>query len=322
MKNVLLVLMALLLVSCSSRNDVVHSGFLQKRKYKKGYYLSLKKTDRKSGKENEVDDVWEEDVSKLAIKENRESNSSLTLLMEKKELDEAFVVSDLKSEEEGQVEASLNGGVFIAEKEFVINKNVPLATKVDEVNSNQGIVKPIVGILFTLGVILVVVGVILFGVGFLGILLGEGSFLAFMGSSMFTLGLVSLLVSAVLGVGKALEKPIDKRSRKVTASRKEKQEAYDKLSDGEKEVVQNKKEKRARMFSNVFTWATLLFPLFIIPAIVFNLSVIKYNKELKNKKRKNRAIWRLIALPFLAFIGLIVILSILESLGIITSVAA
>ena len=311
MKNVLIVCIVLILASCSSRNDVVRSGFLQKRKYKKGYHLSLKKTDRKNGKENEVVDVRGKEGSKKIIKESGKNNSLLALI-EEKPLEEIFVVPDFKNGEgkEEQIEASLNGSVFTAEKKFVINKNVIRTKKVVEINSPQGVVSPIVGTLFTLGVILVVIGAILFGIGFLAILLGEGSFLAIVGSSMFTLGLVSLLVSAVLGVGKVLEKPIDKASRKRTESKKVKQEKYDKLSDDAKNVIEDKKEKRVRMLSNVFTWATLLFPLFIIPAIVFNLSVIKYNKELKNKKRKNKAIWRLIALPFLAFIGLAVFLSI------------
>jgi len=53
MKNLSLFLLVIILSSCSTSNDVVRSGFFQKRKYKKGYNLSFKKKENKIRKSKE-----------------------------------------------------------------------------------------------------------------------------------------------------------------------------------------------------------------------------------------------------------------------------
>ena len=40
----LTILMLLAVVSCSTSNDVVSNGFIQKRKYRKGYFINKGKT--------------------------------------------------------------------------------------------------------------------------------------------------------------------------------------------------------------------------------------------------------------------------------------
>ncbi|MCT4581237.1 MAG: hypothetical protein N4A35_07450 [Flavobacteriales bacterium] len=51
MKNLIKILSLLILTSCAASSDVVHKGFLQKRKYKKGYSLSVRsKTESKHKK--------------------------------------------------------------------------------------------------------------------------------------------------------------------------------------------------------------------------------------------------------------------------------
>jgi hypothetical protein len=48
MKNGIMLLFVLVLAACSSSHDVVHNGFLQKKKYSKGYNLSFKKKIKKA----------------------------------------------------------------------------------------------------------------------------------------------------------------------------------------------------------------------------------------------------------------------------------
>lgn len=94
MKNVLLVLVTILFASCSSRNDVVRSGFLQKRKYKKGYNLSFKKKQKENKGKQVI--VKKEDVkyNKLALKDSSEivnvtSNEEVQEVLEAS-IDEGF----------------------------------------------------------------------------------------------------------------------------------------------------------------------------------------------------------------------------------------
>lgn len=47
MNKIIGAVIVLILASCASSHDVVRSGFLQKRKYKKGYHLSFKKANKK-----------------------------------------------------------------------------------------------------------------------------------------------------------------------------------------------------------------------------------------------------------------------------------
>jgi hypothetical protein len=184
----------------------------------------------------------------------------------------------------------------VTEGGFVIN---------DEIDKEEakGIAK--------IGLTLLLFSGLIGAVGTLLALIGVGDIFLYAAGVLLGVGVLFLLVALFYYL-----------SPKVVKRRKANKDNYEKLSENKKIEVNEKKEKQVRVLSNIFTWATALFPLFMIPAIIFNLLVIKRNKNLQNKKRKNKAIWRLVALPFLAFIGLIVILSILESLGIITSVAA
>lgn len=318
MKNGMIVFIAILLVACSSSNDVVHSGFLQKRKYNKGYNLNFKKKIDKEavGKQEELALV-QANQTITELKDSIQVVSNLDLVIENETvsasvkknefikvrsvLEKAIIVSELKE----------NSFVIINEKESEIQKRI---------FERQGTVYAIAGTLFTIGLVLVVLGAVLFGFGFLSFLLGGTDLLIYIGSAMVSIGLVSLVVSAILAAGKALEKPVTNVSKKINKGKEKRQKAFDELPESEKILIENKAEKRTRILSNVFTWATVIFPFFIIPAIFFNILVMKQNKA--NKKRKNKAIWRLVALPFLAFIGLVIFLGILESAGVITSTAA
>jgi hypothetical protein len=303
----------------------VHNGFLQKRKYKKGYHLSLKKKTEKKEVEKKEElvlvetkfkDIIEQDTVQIDSEIDVEAkNETLSASLKKDELIEVRSVLEKVINELNLKEGSR---VVVNDSESEVKKSIFSLKK--KRYDKTSTVYTIAGLLFTIGLILLIVGGVLFGVGFLSWLLGGADVLIYIGSFMVSLGLISLVVSSVLAVGKALEKPVVNASKKIQKGKEKRQKEFNDLPESEKNLILVKAEKRTRILSNVFTWATIFFPFFIIPAVIFNILVIKQNKD--NKKRKNRAIWRLVALPFLAFIGLAIFLGILESAGVITSTAA
>jgi len=125
MKNIFTIIISVLLVSCSSSNDVVRNGFLQKRKYKKGYHLAKKSKVEKDansisashlGLKNEKvdDDLVSNNKSKSNLKApikttNQDKNvgKENDLLASVKEINTDFTASALEKANRLVVEDSL-----------------------------------------------------------------------------------------------------------------------------------------------------------------------------------------------------------------------
>ncbi len=121
MKNVLLAFISICILSCSSSNEVVQSGFLQKRKYKKGYHLTKKntveKTDRLSSEDLLVDNhSRSKHVSKKGVQTKpplktekvvKNETSEENTLLASIDLKENFKVSALKTAREFVIEDSI-----------------------------------------------------------------------------------------------------------------------------------------------------------------------------------------------------------------------
>lgn len=178
MKYLIIIVLSFFIVSCSSSNDVVRSGFLQKRKYKKGYNLSFKKSKEK------------QKASEEQLLVNRSDVQSLTQEINRKEVvvfvDSSFVIE--KSEEKSltvSIQKEVNSIEYVSvyekqidELEKKIKKNrSPLILEEDE--KREGLNK--LGWLFiVLGIATVVLG----GLMALGWSLPFGLILSLVGFTM------------------------------------------------------------------------------------------------------------------------------------------
>ncbi len=92
MKNGIMLLLVLVLAACSSSHDVVHNGFLQKKKYSKGYNLSFKKKIKKADYET----VAVEKEDKLVLIKTKESEKLVPVeLNDIVKIDSQFVEEEL-----------------------------------------------------------------------------------------------------------------------------------------------------------------------------------------------------------------------------------
>ena len=115
MKYIGVILSFVLMMSCASSTDVVHKGFLQKRKYKKGYNLSLRK--KKNEKTNSQESLVfhdDHDVEELKFVEKSKANKEPQPQYKKAKEEEVFL-ADLEVEYEVKTSIERAGELFVEE---------------------------------------------------------------------------------------------------------------------------------------------------------------------------------------------------------------
>ncbi len=326
MKNLSVLLLVVLLSSCASNRNVVQSGFLQKRKYKKGYHLSFKKKVKNDRIEHSEGILVEEITKQKALESKTES----------------FVVdkeSEIKKEEvtsEPQLISSLEtidySVLSALEKAALLSDTIKEpSVNVDE-DEKVYVKKWDIVTLIGGGVGAVFLALVfgLFGaVDVVPVLLIIGAVFFILGLAAIILGIVLLhrrFIAPKMKVAKAKnleERKIREAERKVRDAEEASEAKIEKenivLSDEELKRIEirSKKWYLARILSSVFTTLTLFFPFFVFPAAVYTIMVM--NIERKNEKNWVRisAIFRLIFLALFAFVGFAVFAAFLEYIGVL-----
>ncbi len=323
MKNLKILLVLVILSSCASNHNVVQNGFLQKRKYKKGYHLSFKK----KAKKDKIESIQAEKVFK------NKKRKEVSEFVAAKEV-------ELKKEKAPVVEAPLVASLEMSDYEVksLLEKAVLLSdstnTSVENRDEDETVYVKKWDIITLLSVGL--------GAGLYALLFslyaaidGGGVFLI-VGSVVFVLALAAIVYGLILLDRRFLSEKrkqakvqrAETRKYNEEAKKKEKEKEEANLEEGvnngtisEKEkkrlAIRSKKWYGARILSYVFTTLTLVVPVFVFPAAVFTIMVL--NIERKNEKNWVRisAIFRLVFLLLFAIIGFGVAANILNSLGVI-----
>jgi len=385
MKHFIILLVAIILSACASRNDVVHNGFLQKRKYKKGYNLSFRKKTSKAERKKAEEVVLQNEITKekavkldTAITTTKPEVEQEKFYASVKENTEDYNIQNAEWKENANffvkkaVEDSTNTGENNEKIEY--EKRMRPATDVMRIITIvlMNIAAPL--ILATFGtlafpillpllifmlvdvfskkyspveernllqeafedfpvgksVLLVLLGLFLlllfalFAYGFnftffaSGVTLSEVLLLLLLGLAIISFAIVLFKIEVcVWSYIKAVIERIKKNRAYFSEQKgKEKKRKKEKKKELEERITEEQEKHLKR--SKHFTWLTLLYPFFIVRAVINNIRVIKDYKENGNKKERNKAIWRLIFLPLFAVIGFYVFLYLLSLVGIIS----
>ena len=129
MKFSLILIIALLLSSCATNNDVVRSGFLQKKKYSKGYHLSFKK-EVKVKHSSKADCLAAEDTKEVKVETKKNAKVS-----EQDDKHTEKIIATVKNSPiaNDHLEASLTDQLFEAETFSKLKSNVILTLEDPEI---------------------------------------------------------------------------------------------------------------------------------------------------------------------------------------------
>jgi Cu/Ag efflux pump CusA len=183
LQSTLLVSLIIAFTSCGSSNEVAQGGLFSKRKYNKGYHLSLKKDFKKSSEKEELvhldtDLNNQEQVNpELTAKHNQGVNENLQVSSEekievgKKEVDSEFItLKSMKTNENPKQVAgktaqeikTVKGSLKSLAKEKVNSKMKPAGRGSNGSMSN---------LLFCLLLVLIILGILFYFPGFIGTIL-------------------------------------------------------------------------------------------------------------------------------------------------------
>lgn len=222
MKALYLILSLLLFASCASRNDVVSRNFIQKRKYNKGFILTLKGNQKRKHLlvENKI-----KDNKDLAIGRVDELKNEGQLYVDKQyyELKKVQIQPELKPKSENKkVKANKVWAIKEDELLFASLDNQPSINEVFLKSNNENLdrgsikdrKKTLAVNLLIIGFILLAIGVAAIFVGFVSFLIGDLFFLVDIGLVVLLSGLATVVVGLILSLIVGLEKPFSKMVKK------------------------------------------------------------------------------------------------------------
>lgn len=131
LRNSLLIKLLIIVVSCSTSNEVSHNSLIQKRKFTKGYHFSIfnKKIERNFSFQNQIDN----DQNQIENKKLFENNFDLATIDLEKE-------NQVNFKEETYSDVSLNNNtntIYIKKNKKILSKKLTQITNYNKVIKTQ-----------------------------------------------------------------------------------------------------------------------------------------------------------------------------------------